>query len=73
VQPIRNRQVISSNLIGGSARDSGFSPEFTLFRSGKTAMFYPKHHEQTILEILRGYISATADSVLTDPGPGQHI
>ena len=39
-------------------------------------MFYPKIHEQTILEILRGfrgYISATADSVLTDPPANEHI
>jgi len=32
-------------------------------QEGKTTMFYPKIHEQTILEISQGdYISTTADS-----------
>ena len=51
VQPIRNRQVISSNLIGGSIEKSGFSFLFWVVQEGKTIMFSSTLHEQTILEI----------------------
>jgi hypothetical protein len=39
VQPIRNRQVIGSNPIGGSPKISGFSPESSVFRKEKPLCF----------------------------------
>jgi hypothetical protein len=46
---------------------SGFSPWKQAIQEGKTTMFYPEIHEQTILEIPQGdYVGAKADSILID-------
>jgi hypothetical protein len=53
VQPIRNRQVIGSNPIGGSV-ENGFSFFKWAVQEGKTFMLSTNIHNQTILEFSHG-------------------
>jgi hypothetical protein len=50
VQPIRNRQVISSNLIGGSTIAVVFPSTKALSGKEKPLFFLNKYHDQTVME-----------------------